>query len=341
MFLNAIITECKVTMKDILRKIIAVVSLFLALSMILFGGLGYLLISHEPQSSQLMSQTQKEFAKNKSKRQEKIDRAQYDGEVTHVEGAAIAQARENYSSSIEDYGIGSVYIPTSNISVPLLAGTSEWNLLNGVATASASQKLGEGLYIGISHNLVNQRLLQNIDQAKKGDLVYLTDFSDVYIYKITEQKVVHETESSYLKEPKAEEDPKLLLYRCEGEFNTDWRRIIYGDYLEKKRIEDLDDDILSGLMIDYQLIDSSEELDGQTPINHEESKQEEESQIEDGRPEENSKNIFEKTKINIINFISQNNFLSRLSLRVYSLADSHTFVYIMVILLLFLIYYLI
>lgn len=234
MFLNAIITEYKVKMKDILKKMIAAMSLFLTLAMILFGGLGYLLISHEPQSSHLMSQTQKEFAQNKNKRQEKIERGQYDGEVTHVEGAAIAQARENYSSSIEEYGIGSVYIPSSDISLPLLAGTSEWNLLNGVATASASQKLGEGLYIGISHKQVNQRLLQNIDQAKKGDLVYLTDFSDVYIYKITEQKVVHETESSYLKEPKPEEGPKLLLYRCEGEFNTD-RRIIYGDYLEKRK----------------------------------------------------------------------------------------------------------
>lgn len=94
-------------------------------------------------------------------------------------------------------------------------------------------------------------------------------------------------------------------------------------------------------MIDYQLIEGVGEADSHNPISHEKKGQEEESQIEDGRSEENSKNIFEKTKINIIDFISQNNFLSSLSLRFYALADSHTFVYIMVILLLFLIYYLI
>lgn len=253
-------------------------------------------------------------------------------EVTHVEGAAISEARLNYNSSVEEYGIGSVYIPSSNISIPLLAGTSEWNLLNGVATASANQKLGEGLFIGLSHNLVNERLLQNIDQAEKNDLVYLTDFTNVYIYKISEQKVVHETESYYLQEPNEGEDAKLLLYRCEGELNTDWRRIIYGDYIKKEKIKDVDEKILAGLMIDVEGIkEESPEIDSSKTYNKQNQR----------NNKKESKNIFQIIVSKIIDWISKSDALTTFSLRIYGLADSYTLFFFLFILLLFIIYYLI
>lgn len=319
-------------MKDTVKKIIAVTTLLLGLILILSGGLGYLLISHEPQTTHIISENQKEFLKDKEKRQEKIENAEYGGEVTHVEGAAISEARLNYSSSVEEYGIGSVYIPSINISIPLLAGTSEWNLLNGVATASANQKLGEGLFIGLSHNLVNQRLLQNIDQAEKNDLVYLTDFTDVYIYKISEQKVVHETESSYLQEPNEGEDAKLLLYRCEGELNTDWRRIIYGDYIKKEKIKEADEKILAGLMIDVEGIkEENPEIDSSKTYNKQ-------SQIDNKKE---SKNILQRIVSKIIDWISKSDTLTSFSLRIYGLADSYTLFFFLFILLLFTIYYLI
>lgn len=298
--------------------------------MILAGGIGYLLVSHDPKIDHLISETQKEFAQNKNKRQEKIENAEYEGVVTHVEGSAIAEARENYSSSIEEYGIGSVYIPTSEISLPLLAGTSEWNLLNGVATASANQELGKGLFVGMSHNLVNQRLLQNIDQAEKGDVVYLTDFNDVYTYKISEQTVVHETESSYLEEPDEGEEAKLLLYRCEGELNTDWRRIIYGNYIKKEKIREVDEDILKGLMIDFKEISTKENIESYSPKT---------DKVESPK-EENSKKIFEQAKTKIIDSISQLDFLSHFFLRVYGFADRYTISFFILVLLLFVIYYL-
>lgn len=313
------------------RKILAIGVLSLAILMILAGGMGYLLVSHEPEAEHLIYETQKEFSENKDKRQEKIENADYEGVVTHVEGSAIAKARENYSSSIEEYGIGSVYIPASEISLPLLAGRSESNLLNGVATASASQELGKGLFIGMSHNLVNQRLLQNIDQAEKGDVVYLTDFNDVYTYKISEQTVVHETESSYLEEPDEGEGAKLLLYRCEGELNTDWRRIIYGNYIKKEKIEEVDEDILKGLMIDFEEINTKEKT---------ESYSSKTDKIESPK-EENSKKTLEQTKIKVIDFISQLDFLSYLFLRVYAFADSYTAPFFILVLLLFIIYYLV
>ncbi|GEM02240.1 LPXTG-site transpeptidase (sortase) family protein [Halolactibacillus halophilus] len=316
-------------MSRIVRRIIANSALFMAVILVLSGVSGYLLISHEPKTEHLLSETQKEFLENKEERQNKIESAEYGGEVTHVDGSAIAKARENYSSSVEEYGIGSVYIPASEISLPLLAGTSEENLLNGVATASAEKELGEGLFIGMSHNVINQRLLQNIDQAEKDDLVYLTDFTDVYTYRITEQTVVHETESSYLKEPEENETAKLLLYRCEGEYNTDWRRIVYGDYIKKEKISEVDKDILKGLMIDVEVINSTEKLESDT---------QEVSTVE-YQTEEDSKNIFEQIQTKTTDIISQKNILTQLFLRVYALADSYTIFFFMLVFLLFVIYY--
>ena len=54
-------------MKDRVKKIIAVTTLFLGLILILSGGLGYLLISHEPQKTPIISEIQKEFLKDKEK----------------------------------------------------------------------------------------------------------------------------------------------------------------------------------------------------------------------------------------------------------------------------------
>lgn len=327
-------------MKDIIRKFIAFTSLFLALLIILSGGLGYLLISHEPQTAPLIFESQKKFSENKEKRDEIIENAEYGGEVTHIEGAPLIEARMNYRSTVEEYGIGSVYIPAGNISIPLLAGTSEWNLLNGVATSSPDQTLGEGLFVGTSHNLVNQRLLQNIDQVQQNDFVYLTDFSDVYIYKVSEQKVVHETESSYLEEPNEGEVPKLLLYRCEGKYNTDWRRIVYGDYITKEQMEEVDEEILTGLMIDVE-VGNEENLEGN--LESDSSKIYEESRIKENliEKEKESKSTTQRMVSKIIDKVNQSDALTNFFLKVYGLADSYTVPFFLFVLLLFVIFYLV
>lgn len=318
-------------MKIFGRRVLAFTILALALLMIISGGMGYLLISHEPKTDHLLLETQKELVKNKERRQEKINKAEYGGEVTHVEGAAIAEARKNYSSSIEEYGIGSVYIPTAKISLPLLAGTSEWNLLNGVATASADQKLGEGLFIGMSHNLINQRLLQNIDQVEKEDFVYLTDFNEVFTYKVSEQGVVHETESYYLRDPGRDASAKLLLYRCEGGVNTEWRRIIYGNYIKKEKIGEVDEEILEGLMINLEEGNTIEKIESESIGSDEISAQK----------ERGSKNVFEHAMIKVLDSIGQIDFLSHLFLKSYGFADSYPLLFILLVIFLLIIYYLV
>ncbi|MFZ2709208.1 MAG: class A sortase, partial [Leptotrichiaceae bacterium] len=237
-------------MKNKIKKLIAYFSLSLAFILIISGATGYLIMGSEGDPESAIKLVEKELSKSAHARQKRINQANYDEEVDFARGAEIAEAKKNYHSTIEKYGIGSIYMPKANISVPILAGTSEWNLFNGVATARANQELGEGLFIGLSHNLINDTLLKNIDQMTPGDYIYASDFEDVYTYKVIDQEVVHETNKNYFVEPAEDERGRMLVYRCEGGYGTDYRRVLYSEFVSKEPVFKTEDNILKGLNIE-------------------------------------------------------------------------------------------
>lgn len=317
------------------RKIISSSSLLFALFLLFSGMTGYLLISSEPENKDMLYDIQEGFQQDESARNDRINSAEYDGEVNYARGSEMAEARKHYESSIEDYGIGSIYMPKADISVPLLAGTSEWNLFNGVATDSPDQQLGEGLFVGLSHNLINGTLLKDIDKMSESDLVYLTDFEDVYIYKTLDQKVVHETNGDYFEEPANDESPKLLLYRCEGSSGTDWRRVVYGEYIDKKPVSEVSDNILDGLQIDTELVDKSQSsAKDSTELKSLESNHDK----DDGSLFIKIKNVLYSLRDKLAELISKKEYLRDYFLASYSLVDENTVIFGIVIVTLFLIY---
>lgn len=225
-------------------------SLVLGILMLVGGIVGYFLVRQEPDHSGDVVTTVKDLQNKALNGTRNALKADYTNDITFASGQEVVDARRHYESSVQDYGIGTVYMPSVDISVPLLAGTSEWNLFNGIATGRENQRLGEGLFIGLSHNLKSGTLITKIRDMAPGDLVYITDFKNVYIYETVERKVVHQTESKYFKEPLEDEAAKLLIYRCEGEVGTDWRQIVYADFIEQIPVEEMDSFILNGLLID-------------------------------------------------------------------------------------------
>lgn len=163
---------------------------------------------------------------------------------------------------------------------------------------------------------------------EKDDLIYVTDFKDVYIYKTEVQKVVHKNESSYFKEPEEDEEAKILLYRCEGDYGTEWRRIVYGSYIKKERIEDVDKEILGGLMIEVE--ESIEKKIG--------TESSEADRVAAPKVEKN-KNIIDNLIIKIINLTNQIDFLPHLFLKVYGFSDSYPFLFFILVFSLLIIYY--
>lgn len=162
--------------------------------------------------------------------QRKIKKAEYDGaKIDSVGIDEYMKAQQNRMSTLNQNAIGSLAVSSINLNLPVLAGISEQNLLTGTGTYRANQRMGKSNYVLMSHNLVAGRaLLHNIDKIKSGALIYLTDWKNVYIYKVNFNEVVYESEVSYLDAPEAGKTPLVTLLRCEGGYNTPYRRIVQG-----------------------------------------------------------------------------------------------------------------
>lgn len=313
-------------MKNKIKKLIAYFSLSLAFILIISGATGYLIMGSEGDPGSAIKLVEKELSKSAHARQKRINQANYDEEVDFARGAEIAEAKKNYHSTIEKYGIGSIYMPKANISVPILAGTSEWNLFNGVATARANQELGEGLFIGLSHNLINDTLLKNIDQMNPGDYIYASDFEDVYTYKVIDQEVVHETNKNYFVEPAEDERGRMLLYRCEGGYGTDYRRVLYSEFVSKEPVFKTEDNILKGLNIES---DAASDSDNEKEITDEGLELK-------GRDEELT--ILDSLVNKVVQSIGQYDLLNNYFLTVYAQVDRQPLLFTVFIFLLFALY---
>ena len=315
-------------MKNKIKKLIAYFSLSLAFILIISGATGYLIMGSEGDPESAIKLVEKELSKSAHARQKRINQANYDEEVDFARGAEIAEAKKNYHSTIEKYGIGSIYMPKANISVPILAGTSEWNLFNGVATARANQELGEGLFIGLSHNLINDTLLKNIDQMTPGDYIYASDFEDVYTYKVIDQEVVHETNKNYFVEPAEDERGRMLVYRCEGGYGTGYRRVLYSEFVSKEPVFKTEDNILKGLNIESDAASDSDS-DNEKEITDEGLELE-------GRDEKLS--VFDRLRKKVVQSISQYDVLNNYFLTVYAQVDRQPLLFTAFVFLLFALY---
>lgn len=177
-------------------------------------------------------------------------------QIASVNIANYAKAKSDMQENINSWGIGKLTIPSVNIDLPILAGLYNENLLNGVATYYQDQELGAGNYVLMSHSIYGQEvLLQAMDKVKQEEMIYATDFKEVYFYKITKNEVIRDTEVSVLDKQK---EPIITLIRCEGDIGTIYRRLVQGRLVQKLPIAEVDQEIIQKIGIKNK----SEQLDG-------------------------------------------------------------------------------
>lgn len=87
--------------------------------------------------------------------------------------------------------IGAVALPSVKINLPIFKGLDNVVLLTGAGTMKADQEMGKGNYALASHRVQDMvSLFSPLEYAQTGELIYITDLSNVYTYKITSvQKV--------------------------------------------------------------------------------------------------------------------------------------------------------
>lgn len=168
--------------------------------------------------------------------------------ITPVTPEQYAKAQLNYEKIVNQWGIGSIYIPSVSIQTKILAGMTNENLMVGVGTYYPDQQLGKGNYVALAHNLVQGGgSLGTLNQVREHDTIYATDFSNVYEYITTKSGVVDYSQGTLLDVPEKNEEALLTLMRCEGGLNTPNRAIVQGEYVRSYPADNAPKEVLKGL----------------------------------------------------------------------------------------------
>ncbi|EJX53362.1 class A sortase [Enterococcus faecium] len=167
-----------------------------------------------------------------SLQQSKTEQGNFDEtQIKPVTPAQYANAQLNYEKLVNSWGIGSVFIPSSNVHSKILAGMSNDNLMVGLGTYYPDQKLGKGNYVMMAHNLVQGGgVLRDLPQTTVGTIVFVTDFTTIYEYVVDLNKTVNQSEGHLLDPPEKEKPALITIFRCEGGLHTPNRSLIQAKF---------------------------------------------------------------------------------------------------------------
>lgn len=180
---------------------------------------------------------------------DKISQANYEEkQIASVNVSNYAEAKTVFQQTTNNWGIGKLVIPKVSIDLPILAGLANENLLTGAATYRKNQQLGKGNYVLLAHNIFDKDvLLHRIQDLSEGDIIYTTDFKDIYTYKVTINKVIEDTEVSYVENEMSGTAALLTLLRCEGDIGTIYRRVVQGELSSIQPLKTADKEVIKEL----------------------------------------------------------------------------------------------
>ncbi len=117
----------------------------------------------------------------------------------------------------QDYIIGILRIPSVNLEMAVLRGVLNDNLLLGAGTLRYDQVLGSGNYPIAGHYSAYDGVLFNrVIDLGVGTMMYITDKTNIYTYRVYDNIVVDETDSHLIEDQVAYDagGPVLSLMTC-------------------------------------------------------------------------------------------------------------------------------
>lgn len=227
---------CLMFLKEgIVRKLKKVLPVLLLVFGLIFAGASFygyrLLLSNEDNAEQMTHQIQSKKA-SQQRTKDKNEMANFNpDQIKPVSPSEYAAAQLKYEEIVNQWGIGSLYIPSANIQSKILAGMANENLMVATGTYYPDQKQGKGNYVLLAHNLVEGGgALGTLPSTRLGHIIYTTDFSIVYEYIASKNSTVDQTEGNLLEVPSDKETPLITLFRCEGGLNTPSRALVQGKF---------------------------------------------------------------------------------------------------------------
>lgn len=209
----------KATFKSRLINVLLVLLLFIGIALIFNNQIKDFLI-HKNGSDYSVSNLTKDEIKKNSEAETSFDFAA-------VEPASTEAVIKAQFSNKRLPAIGGVAVPSVGINLPIFKGVSNEVLLWGAGTMSETQVMGEGNYGLASHRATNRELLFTpLERVEEGALVYLTDLTHIYTYKIVLKVRVQPTEVQYLDEVAGK---KLVTLVTCGEMGGKTRIVVQGE----------------------------------------------------------------------------------------------------------------
>ncbi|EME8134985.1 class A sortase [Enterococcus faecium] len=227
------------------RKSFLIIWILFGFSIVGSTAYGYFLLQKPDNRSQSLRSPIQQEEQVEKKQESKNAKASFNPLLIQpVHAEEFAEAQLHYEDIVNQWGIGAVYIPSSSIQTKILAGMSNENLMVGVGTYRAEQRLGKGNYVLLAHNLVQGGgSLKNLRQTSEGSLIYATDFANIYEYRVIKNQVVNQSEGEILDESKAEETPLITFIRCEGGLNTTQRAVVQGTFVSSYPASEADNEL--------------------------------------------------------------------------------------------------
>ncbi|QII26958.1 class A sortase [Bacillus paralicheniformis] len=145
------------------------------------------------------------------------------------------QVKEN--DELEDGVSGMVSIPSLDINLAIIEGSTKENLYKGATTLKDHQRMGEGNYSLAGHHMKDESLFfGRLEEIKYGAKVLLTDKETIYIYQINNKKTVHETQIDILNDHPNKTE--LTLITCDRPTSTEYRTVVTGNLVKEIKYSD-------------------------------------------------------------------------------------------------------
>ncbi|MCY3067592.1 MULTISPECIES: class A sortase [Aerococcus] len=175
--------------------------------------------NNDPTEDNLYDDVEGDQKENTNKQNTEAPEVTYDThQVSQITPRAIREVNEKmknpwYREAVKENALGALSIPESGLSITVLNGLSETNLVSGAGTFWAEQRMGVNNYPLASHNVNNEDLLLGpLFRTKPGMKAYLTDFNKIYVYQMESIALYKPNRSDLIDLNK--ETPTLTLVTC-------------------------------------------------------------------------------------------------------------------------------
>lgn len=196
--------------------------LFLILILVSLG-----LIFNEQIKTWMVSSYQPKVTTGSVRKNQK-KKASYDfKKVKSLDFSTVAKARLN---SKDIHVVGQIYMPQSDIHLPIAKGVSNDVLALTAGTMRADQKMGQGNYPLAGHHMVSHTILFSplYFKTQVGQKIYLTNATKVYEYRVTVRKFIPATAVQVVAQTKQK---LVTLITCDATGAN--RLMIRGKYVKQ------------------------------------------------------------------------------------------------------------